>query len=257
MRSYVILAVVAVCSFSAATRTVSASNTAFDTAGDSAYNNGWTTGSNGGYGWGGWSFQAGDPSMTTTMQTASDPALGGLINSPSVPDGRAWAITNAAPTRQFASLLAPGQTFSVEMDGGTSGIAIGFFDPPDATQNFYITSINQRDYILWWSFGYRGGPSIEDTGVPAINGPVAISLSISETVDYVLDLQSLASTSISASIDLGNPHIPPGAVEMAGNNSSVLYVNNMSLTPEPSALCIAGVSALGLLRRRTRVRSGV
>ena len=258
MQARIIIATIVGCLVTAmALRTAVASNIAFDTAGDSAYNNGWTNGSNGGYGWGGgWSFQAGDTSVTTTMQIAADPALGGIMNSPSVLDGHAWAVTNAAPTRQFASPLTFGQTFSVDMDGGSSGIAIGFFDPPDDTQDFYITSINNRDYMFVWDFGYRGGPSISDTGVAAVDGPAAVSLTFSDSMGYVLQIQSLAVPGVSASIDAGFTHIPAGAVEMAGAASSVLYVNNMTITPEPSEFLLTGVATLGLLRRRARLPKG-
>lgn len=232
-----------------------ASNVAFDTAGDSACNNGWTSGSNGGFGWnGGWAVQTSGPSSSATMEVVPDPASDGVLNSPAVPDGRAWAFANTIATRQFASPLAVGQEFSVQMDGGASGIAIMFTNPTRPTDYFYITSIDEGDYILWESYGSRGGPSIEDTGVAAIDGPVAISLTESEAMGYVFKIQSLASPSDSASIDAGFPPVAAGEVEMAGNSSAVMYMNNMTITPEPSTIALVGFAGIGLLRRKRSCR---
>lgn len=254
MRSYIIVAVVAVCSFSAMIRTALASNIAFDTAGDSAYNNGWTTGSNGGYGWGG-GWQISDADYTLPQPPifgiSADPTLGGIMNSPAVADGRVWAMTKAVARRPLAGPLAVGQTISVNLDGA----GIEFHSPLFA---FGLVADQGSDFTLGEVAFFIGGGLISyiDTGIPMINGPIAVSLTLQSNESYTLDVRSLASPATGGSFSF-QFWSGPDEIWLDGNLTSVSYANNLSVTPEPSAFLIAGVAALGLLRRRTRVRSGV
>ena len=252
MRTRIIIAVAAVFSFSAVTRTATASNIAFDTAGDSAYNNGWTSGSNGGYGWGGgWTFEFVD---TGISEIASDPASGGVLNSPDTPEGRAWAFSeNATAIRPFSGPLLEAQSFSIDLDAGNSGIGILFAGTQSA--NYFAVTSSARNFQLIENVGFRGIASTVDTGVPVINGPVEVTLLQPQMSTYFIQVQSLSSPNTVAKIDVGGFPLIPDEVELGGP-SSLTYVNNMTITPEPSAFLLAAVAALGLLRRRTRVRRG-
>src|SRR6185437_2824125 len=78
-----------------ASNAVQASQIAYDTAGDSAYNNGWTQGSDGGFGWGdGWTLAT--PSPDNTFLGSSN------VNSPRAPGGRAWGLRGSKASRAFS-----------------------------------------------------------------------------------------------------------------------------------------------------------
>jgi len=158
------------------------SPTAFDTAGDSAYNNGWTAGSNGGYGWnGGWDFK----NMGTAAATlGSDPADGGIVNSPASPLGRAWEIsggTGGLAIRHTIGALQPGQVLSVDIDSPSGQMLFAFGDDHlDYTliytgqfQNSGPTQYVIESYQAWytgipWSYYY--------SQVPAFSGPIHMQL---------------------------------------------------------------------------------
>lgn len=248
-----------------------ASPTAFDTAGDSAYNNGWTNGSNGGYGWnGGWDFKY----IGTMIPTlASDPADSGIMNSPALPLGRSWELTNTnngttipIVMRHIVSALQPGQVFSVDMDSPSGAIVFGFADdysdytvistgPSDGTgPNQYLI----QSYEAW----FTGIPWTNyDTQVPVLPGPVHIELTGQSVVgsrsNFDLQITSLTTgqTETLPSLFLGvnsGPYQPDVDTFYFGGS---VYLNNMSVTPEPAALSLVSLWSLLLLKRPWNKRS--
>lgn len=248
-----------------------ASPTAFDTAGDSAYNNGWTNGSNGGYGWnGGWDFNY----IGTMIPTlASDPADGGIMNSPVSPLGRSWELTNSNNgttlpiiMRHMVSALQPGQVFSVDMDSPSGEIVFGFADdhsdytvistgPSDGTgPNQYLI----QSYQAWFT-GYPW--TNYSSQVPVLPGPVHIELTASSVIgsrsNFDLQITSLTTgqTETLPSLFLGitsGPYQPDVDTFYFGGS---VYLNNMSVTPEPAALSLVSLWSLLLLKRPRNKRS--
>lgn len=117
---------------------------AFDSGSDTAYNDGWDTSDNGGYGWGAWQFYLSSTNLSQNgrfMATAAavdigTPAWGLYANSGNLSEAK----------RLMTNTLAVGQTVSVRMDNG-------FIDPGSgvgvAMQNASGTTL--------WEFFFNGG----------------------------------------------------------------------------------------------------
>jgi len=244
-----------------------AAPTSFDTAGDSAYNSGWTAGSNGGYGWnGGWDFK--NMGTATAATLGSDPSDGGIVNSPASPLGRAWEIsggTGGLAIRHTIGALQPGQVLSVDIDSPSGQMLFAFGDDHlDYTliytgqfQNSGPTQYVIESYQAWytgipWSYYY--------SQVPAFSGPIHMQLTalpiFNHFSNFTLQITSLT-TGQSATIDNPNLDLNSGPYQpdvdtfyFGTGNSSPVYFNNVSITPEPGTLGMLGVYSLLLLRRR-------
>ena len=252
-----------------------ASPIAFDTAGDSAYNNfnpNTSTYPNGGYGWGG-------PWQSDGALFVNEPGLTGPghpadttpINSPNTSDGRAWGLSYflgeqlASAQRPLAGALLPGQTFSVDVDMRTVFIQqYGEFD----TQSVTLGSGPLQYGLTLYSFGsgnYRvdvSAPSVTytqyATNVPVSDQFVHLDVAVVDSSSVRVTLQSLGTDGATASLLV--PDDDPITYLTLTNQGfgylpdAELYFNNIQITPEPTGVFFpaAAAAATVLGRRRTK-----
>ena len=254
--------------------TLNASPIAFDTAGDSAYNNfdpNSTTYPNGGYGWGGpWqsdgAFFVNEPGLTGP----GHPADTTPINSPEAPDGRAWGISYflgeqlASASRPLAGALLPGQTFSMDLDMRTAFIQqYGEGD----TQSVTLGSGPLQYGLTLYSFGsgnYRVDVSAPGltytqyaTSLPVSDQFVHVGVAVVDNSSLRITLDSLGTDGATATLVV--PDDDPITYLTLTNQGfgylpdAEMYFNNIQITPEPTGLILsAGALAAALLRRRRR-----
>ena len=255
---------------------LNASPIAFDTAGDSAYNNfnpNSTTYPNGGYGWGG-------PWQSDGALFVNEPGLTGpghpadttLINSPMTSEGRAWGLSYflsenlASASRPLASALLPGQTFSIDLDMRTVFIQqFGEFD----TQSVTLGSGPLQYGLTLYSFGsgnYRvdvSAPGVTytqyATNLPVSDQFVHLDVAVIDNSSVRVALQSLGTDGATASLVV--PDDDPITYLSLTNQGfgylpeAEMYFNNIQITPEPTGLVFcAGALATTLLRRHRRAR---
>ena len=256
--------VIAMIGFSSLADRAYAAMIAYDNAGDSAYNSGTVIGVNGGYGWGGpWSANLGLYLRSSSLLGGPDPGTG-YINSPKSPDGRAWGVgtfffTGAPPTttasRPFSGPLTPGQTFSIDIDdspGANAGITLG--DLAVGMGGF----INNVPVYQAQSTAGPNGSLVVDFGAPVTDFGARAEFTVLNDSTTQVTITSLAPGGDSDSFILPYSTTMTGMLAQNfpwGQGSGFLYLNNMSITPEPdtAALAIVALSVV-LLGQRSRAR---
>jgi hypothetical protein len=245
---------------------------ASDNAGNSAYNSGWAAGSNGGVGFGPWSFVA-PASGGITLGNSSSNGAGdatGDINTPKNVSGRAWELyadtgSIAAATRGFSSPMTPGQVFSFDMDNGLMNPA-----NPDAVSAVDLS--NAGDVATVWSFGSQTGranyyvsdtpSSRRDTGIPTTDAGVHVDFLLTSDTTYSASITPTgsATTIVTGSlINLADHSLQNVDLVAFGTGSAAAnraYFNSIAITtPEPGSVGAAALACLGLLRRRRRAHA--
>lgn len=225
-----------------------AASVASDNATNSAYaGNNWAAASNGGSGFGAWSF--------TTTGTAGRYIGGTALGSTTF---GIWAVSGAGngsyALRPFTGTMTSGQTFSVTlahtttidtgasvglslMDGGTGRITLKFtggtsaWTLNDGGSDFAIGQNYAANTPLTFSFTYNGGSSYSYSfgSASGLNYTAAVSLTNLNGVNFFNNYQG---------------------------NSQNLGFNDLALVPEPSTYALLGVSGLAFcgyfIRRRRR-----
>lgn len=239
---------IAILGFSLLSTQASAALIAYDNAGDSAYNSGTVIGVNGGYGWGGpWSADLGLSLRSSSLLGGPAPSTG-YINSPQSPDGRAWGagyfrdqgpLPTITASRPFSGPLVPGQKFSIDFDanpGASAGITLG--DLAVGMGGFINNvPVYQAQSLVGPTVDF--GPAVTDFGARA---------------DFMVLTDSSAQVTITSLAPGGesDSFILPYSNPMTGilaqhfpwsGDSGYLYINNMSITPEPDSV---GLSLIGL-----------
>jgi len=252
MRRLCIMLVAAIAYASAAAAT--ASQIAFDSAGDSVYNippgNLVLPGTNGGYGWAdGWQqYPSSFVSYTLTIGSSStngigDPNETGDINSPRSPLGRAWDIrarTNGYPfngvSRWFSGALQPGQTFQMDFDNGVLDAGSGFKVVVDLGGiELSAGQYNRMDYMLT----APGSAQPIDTGITVTDQGIHIELSLLDQSTADFSITPLASPASMVTLTVGYSPISNVSIGLASGDTvgpaSDVYINNIAITPEPSS----------------------
>lgn len=238
----------------------SAAMIAYDSAGDSAYNSGTVIGVNGGYGWGGpWS-----ASSSIYLQSSSllgGPAPGtGYINSPQSPDGRAWGVgtfsfTGAPPTttasRPFSGPLMPGQTFSIDFDDGPGAVAGIFLGDLAVGMGTILNGVPvyQAQSLVGPTVDF--GPPVTDYGAHA-----DFTVLTDSTAQVTITSLTPSGESDSFILPYSNPMTEMLAQSFPpARGTGFLYLNNMSITPEPNCVALA-IVALSIVSLRHRSGAG-
>ncbi|MFH0953835.1 MAG: PEP-CTERM sorting domain-containing protein [Verrucomicrobiota bacterium] len=244
-----------------------AANTASDNASDAVYNDAWTTGDNGGTGFGSWtlggafnSFWIGDSTLNGNPPTPNEG-----INVSGESFGL-WSYTNgsglAEGVRSFTGgALAVGQVFKISMDNGwiDSGIpgTVG------------VALQNSSGENLWEWYFVGGGPSYQinqnggavNSGYAYTERGIALSFGLVGSTNFVLDVTgpqwgtssftgSLLSAASGESVDrfrVFSANASPG-----GSANWDFFVNSMEVIPEPGTLGLVGAALAGLLIFRRR-----
>lgn len=236
-----------------------ASQPAFDTAGDSAYNAGWTQGSNGGFGWGGgWQIGAVQNAFIGSSATNGRGDLNGDgdINSPRGTGGRAWgAGFSYDAIRAFSGPLSVGQTFSIDFDD--DGFVPRFNDytglaviSPAGTVAIAINAAPNYDLRYLGTSGYVP----IDTGVRDTDGGIHLAFTKAE-FGFVVSITPCVAGATTSAFPV--PYYGDIAFfELDTYNywgtfsPYSTYINNMAITPEPSGGALVVVISLPALRRR-------
>lgn len=251
MRNYLMAVVALGCFITSVPQVVSGSNIAFDTAGDSAYNNGWTSGSDGGYGWGGgWGISDGFGAAAVT----ADPGSGGEINSPVGLGGRSWEVSgNLIISRLFGGSMQIGQTFGIDVDpapGAEYAVGVMFGDIYDHVS----IAARGATYQIGEEYSSTGLITTTITDIPVVNGPVHLSFTPTSNNSYQIGVTPLPGGTTSTATIIYSSGAPDGLG--LSTEYAPFYFNNVNVTPEPSALCLANFATFGLLRRRKQSKPG-
>lgn len=218
---------------------VLASNLAADNATNAAYGDGWTSGDNGGVGFGAWA-------MTTN---ASGGFAGSYIGSTGLgnPTFGIYSGNNAAASmvayRPFTGGgLASGQAFTVNLGhtptiNGQIGLTL-------------MSGSNARWTLKFVSGGSNwllndGGSDFSIGQVYAPNTPLTLSFTYNGGSSYSYTFGSASGNNFNASADISNLN---GVQFFSTNQGSDqnLGFNNLQVVPEPSTCALLGLAAAGL-----------
>jgi hypothetical protein len=250
----------AACTALVVAATASAQTIAFDDASESAYGDGFQVGDNGGYGFGAW--QSTVPGNQFVW--FSDGI--GWGTGPGV--GYAFGFYGQGErTRPFASALAIGDTFTVDLanpwlPGGTYvGVSLG----NTGGERFVFGFTGGGDF---YTFTDASGTNNTDLSFTAGGLRLSFTLTGPDTYDFSVlrfasstDNSPIPEATFSASGTLGG--IAATAIDQFGvfirngntDGGQDVFVNNLTITaiPEPaSAAALLGLGALGGVARRRR-----
>ena len=251
---------------------LNASPIAFDTAGDSAYNNfnpNSSTYPNGGYGWGGpWQSDGALFVNQPGLTGPGHPADTTPINSPTTQGGRAWGISYfgdqlAYAQRPLAGTLLTGQTFSIDLDMrtvsipqygeddgqsvkvGSSGFAYGVTLEAPPSGRYYFNVLGPNTPLATYT-----------TEIPASDQFVHLDAAVIDDSDVRVTLTSLGGDGATASLVLPD-NVPINNLTLTNEGvgylpDAELYFNNIQVTPEPAGALFLTAGASTLLGRRRR-----
>jgi hypothetical protein len=228
----------------------------------SNYTGGWTTGSNGGTGFGAWTHTAsGDNIISFAGTFTGDPADGGISGMSTTSFGLyanplgsgAFAIAE----RGFANPLGVGDSFSfqwgINFDSGSDSVNVGnkgFSLYSGGTGGVELINLNNAG---------SSDITINGNNVGFGYGTAAMTWTITRTSATNLQVDATNRTggaAYSGNITISGTAAPDSfkfyASGMQGGNEAQPYFNNLTLTvvPEPSSLSLLALSGLALLRRR-------
>jgi hypothetical protein len=234
-----------------------------DTAANSAYNGGWTNGSNGGSGFGPWTLTPQPNGNNAGFFIGSSANNGdGGANAPPPGDidtsGESWGLyANSGQTseavRPLTGTLAVNQFIRLDYDNGwiDNGGSVGFSFLAGGEERLRLTFVGgEQNYTLHDASGPRDtGVGFTDEGMqidfdPDSPDQYGISISPRGGTSVVLrgDLAGTAGSGID-SIRFFNTNAGPGS-------QRDVFVNSLLVLPEPAGLGLLIVAAGGLRRRR-------
>ena len=249
-------------------RSVSASLLAADSAADAAYLSAWGEGSNGGYGFGPWSFVnygGGTPIRfigTSTTNGDGDGNHNGDIDTA----GRAWGIRPSGDTfavRPFSGALDVGQSVHFELDHGyyNGGEIVGvrLINSLTALDNFNTNEFEFRLLDLGTIYPYQAYASpIKFGPFRFSDGGFRVTFTLTSSSTYSMsairyhDTEPTTTWSTSGELARGNPIVGLALHTNSGGNppSYYEYFNSIVITPEPASLSMLAVGLVMLRRRR-------
>jgi len=242
-----------------------------DSASDPAYDSGWTTGTNGGYGWNGWQLSASTSGNYWFIASSTLNGDDGSVNSPPGDGGVAWDITSPSGDGQYATATRP-LPFALTGDDNISC----YFDSsttinPSGEQVFQIENVSKTGTEPIFSFGAVAGYSdyvyadvagasvFHDTGILLADAGFHLNFFVTGSGTYDFYVSSVDDDSIRDEF-IGNMAALPinqisfSDVSNGSSQSTSLFFNYIAATiPEPGpALPLSVFAALLLVRRRDR-----
>lgn len=238
---------------------------AYDTDANPAYANtgapnGLTTGLNGGYGFGAWTFDISNGSGGAFSQPNSN------VGSQISPSGQAFDLWNTglgytSATRSFNSALSVGESFSFisELQGLQSANQQNIFELLDSAGNVLFS---------YWHQGFEANANNGEYSDASISSGTAVNFgynynnfsSFTFTLDSATTYTFIDNTSGASLIGTLNGTI--SQVAFVRNNTAApsnggqdFEFDNLSIAsvPEPSSLALLGIGGLGFLLCRRRL----
>jgi PEP-CTERM motif-containing protein len=237
---------------------VSASILAADSAADAAYNGGWAAGSNGGYGFGPWSFTTLGITQhfvgTSTTNGDGDGNSSGDIDT----SGRAWGLSAGGEihaVRPFTGALAVGQSVNISMDHGFIqefrwvgvGLTSNVASWGTREVEFYIMGPHPCYQVF--SGSSSNSPLCFTDGGLNLEFELTSSSTYSLTVTRFHDTQSPQTWNTTGTLRTSNPI---RGLYFFSSTPGSAYINSLSLTPEPSSLAMLALSLVAVRRRRSK-----
>jgi hypothetical protein len=229
---------------------------ASDNAGDAAYNSGWTAGSDGGTGFGAWSFNHSQGSGGAGI-FIGNPALAGIsgmsTNSFGFYANPLGSGANAEVSRSFDSAMAVGNTFSflwgLNFDSNDANSNRGFNLRSGATQLININMANSAAITI------NGSPLFSQYGTQAFtlnftyesSGNIRVAGIGRDGTEAFNQVVSVAAGAPDNFVFYFN------ATDTDAGDNRQMYLNNLQIIPEPSTPLLIGLGLAGLLTlRKTR-----
>ena len=271
------LAAFSLYSLLAALSSATAALPAFDSAADPAYDSGWTSGSNGGYGFGAWQITNNSDATHFAGAFIGDAGASG-VNPGIDTNGRAFGLyantsgnvsgASVSATRDFTGgVLLPGQSFSVQIADnyrdGAKGILLngasafgttlgGLFiggSPQhlDLTLNDTVTLSS----VNYTSFDYHPD-ALYNLTITQID---ASHLSAHLTLTTGAGTQDLVTLTANSPGDVTGFNVYYGSTATHYPQNDIFF-NNFAVTgtavPEPGTVILLGLGAVGLVAHRSR-----
>lgn len=233
-----------------------------DSAADAAYDDGWHTADNGGFGFLPWSIASnggvwGIGSSATNGDTV---APAGDIDSA----GRAWSIasgpggTSVRVVRPLVGALAVGQTVSFDIDGICT----------KSNSDNLVVNLGNAGGARWNINIHQSGTHMDD----GHGGILGVALDTFEGIHVDVTLTGPDSFTASARVLDGRDAVIAGG-SLSGPAGSAIdqisfsvlpsfghidafYLNNLAVTPEPAVAVVGLVGALAAMTRRRRRHHG-
>lgn len=265
-----------------------AANVAFDNTSAWAYNDGWQTGDNGGYGWGAWTLTTSNGNVNNNghfilssvlnADLSDNATVGGVANDSDInttigplpdqsgaPDpnttvAQSWGMyaNNGQLAQGFrpftGGALAVGQVFSMDFDNGYidngGQVGLGLLNAAGATL---------------WQINYSGGSpfyfNVDAAGTVATtvgygDEGLNVAFTLTGPASYTMTLtrRDGVSQTINGNL-IANGDQSIAQVRAFNSNAGDgsprdAFFNTMTVVPETSAALIGAIGLLGLLRRR-------
>jgi len=204
----------------------------------------------------------------STTNGHGDPDADGDINSPRTKGGRAWGVVDGYAVRPFSGPLAVGQTFSIDLDDHASrqygfdvNVAINM---PDGSNAIAVFADQFDDPSSTYFVSYRTGFSNYgglNTGILLTDQGIHLTITqLSSSVQLSLTPYLPGATTTTFDIPLALPYsgqLASVAFTAFGdppNSALNSYINNIAITPEPSAVTPLALATFALLSRQRRNR---
>lgn len=257
--AFVVAGAIGVCS-------VQATTPAFDSAADPAYDDGWQSGDNGGFGFDPWLLvtNAGGPTAGHLVATSTGNGdgldngnVGGVAGDGDIDTaGRAWGMfansgDGAGAIRGF-DLLGVGAHAIIEMDNGFIG--------PGPGQVIVELETTTGDRLSVTYIGTAATYHVSDS-----SGAGGSSVGYTDeglTIDWLITSPTTYSVTLTRNDGVSSSHAgnytgqPFGFIVSSSNTgfnaSNNFYVNRMTVTPEPAGLALVALVGGALVTRRRR-----
>ena len=240
-----------------------AASVAFDCASNSTYDSGWTSGMNGGSGFGAWTLTPqpnGSAGFFVWDSTQNGSFPSGGINTGGESLGFYGNGAAADGWRSFlGGSLSVDQTFRIDLDNGWigTGTSVGWGLQNSSSQNLFEVWFTGGDSF----YTYNDSAGTHASSVGWTDDGLTLRFTLTGSTNYSFSIiQGIATNTYNGYlISQGNQgiqqfHIWNGGA--GGGQNYDAYINTMSVVPEPGTMALLGLALAGMtaLIRRMRGR---